>query len=222
MNTFQIDTIENTSELKKIARNLANRQKNDNFVRFLKEKPMSIEENLNRLESKLKNPHAKIFSITTEWENELLWVFFLHNFSAENKSLELWWRINPKKQQKWLWSRSIKQITEKTLSKWEITQIETRHSALNKWSFWTMRNNNFTIDNFIEKQTFLTNSNIRTDDFRWTKSSSEKEIMTVLDEKKSELKLNTENNKQILFWLNKHSFISSNINQKNWSKQDTF
>ena len=170
--TIQVTkTIINLSEVAKeelleLAEEVSERQKHPKFMRFLKERPMSIKENWQLF---LKEKEAKktfLLKINIDGIKETVGFLLFHNFNPENGSIELGFRVDPKNQSKWICTQAVKQALTHILQKEDINEVVGWHSAFNMGSFNVFKHAGFEIEDFVKKQTFLQNINKITDDFK--------------------------------------------------------
>lgn len=171
-------------------------QKNQWFMRFLKESPMTPKQNLEIFKKEFDTPHCMIKWIKLDWIKEVVWFLLFHCFNASKNELELGFRIDPLLQQKWICTQTTKDSIVEVLSQDIVSSIVWRHSAFNKWSFGVFRKSWFQIADFIPDQTFLPNLWKITDDFKWQISNKD----TSIDLNKEE---------KIKSWLKKHNLILS-------------
>lgn len=197
-------------------------QKNNLFMRFLKELPKTQSDNLEILLDKFKEKNSVIKLIKRESQvlvdgveseniefmlwNELdtiIWALIFHSFEESDGSLEVSLRINPKFSGMWLCTKAISSSIQQVLSNSSVKKIVWRHSAMNKWSFWVFRKSWFKLSNFVENWTFLPNISSLTDDFKWELSNTLLwTIGLISNEVDNQKKLEIEN------WLRKHLIIN--------------
>jgi RimJ/RimL family protein N-acetyltransferase len=104
-------------------------------MRFLKEAPLSKQENIDVLEKELETSHAQLFSIQKHSNNEILGILLFHNFNPQENSLELGFRVNPENQQKGICSSAVEKAIQELFTQGNIDKVEGRHSSFNKGSF---------------------------------------------------------------------------------------
>lgn len=157
-------TEDNLSEL---AHNISRRQTNHQFMRFLKETPMTVKQNVAILEKELSTPHCVCKWIRINGIQDIVWLILFHCFNADKKELEIGFRIDPLLQQKWICTQAVKASIAHVFSQNKIENIVGRHSAWNAGSFGVFRKSWFELADFVTNQTFLPNIGKLTDDFKW-------------------------------------------------------
>lgn len=155
-------------EVTDLAASLHTRQKTPDFMRFLKEDPMSIAQNLARLLEEWATPHCQVFWIKCSDLKKHIWMLIFHNFNEHERSLELWFRIDPTYQLRGFCTGAVQESLASILDEnvW-ISKVIWRHSARNKWSFHVFRKSGFHLAWFVPQQTYLPNIQQTTDDFMW-------------------------------------------------------
>lgn len=212
-NNPQVSLVElkTRDDLKHLADLVAQWQQNPKFMRFLKETPMTRQENWRIFLREINTEKTKFFGIHLDWVADLVWFLLFHNFDKEKWTLELGFRVDPQNQSKWVCTQAVKQSLHDVLQMQWVQEIVWWHSAWNKWSFNVFKNSGFQLEKFVENQTFLPNmSNIETfmpeilvftDDFKWR-------INQVL--LKTPEPISLENKELITKWLETHN-LSLNV-----------
>lgn len=149
-----------------VAKHVTLWQKNPKFMRFLKEKPMSIQENWRILEKEMETENCILQGIQLEGIPDLIGFLLFHNFDKKDNCLEVWFRIDPEDQSKGICTQAVKMALHDILDRKDIETIIGWHSARNTGSFNVFKKSWFQIENFVPKQTFLPNINKVTDDFK--------------------------------------------------------
>jgi hypothetical protein len=162
---------------------------------------MNIEENFSFLKHKMLWEKSRWDIIEISWK--ICWILLLHSFDRDEKSFEESVRISPEFQWMWFWTTLKKLVLDEVLSNnTSVEKIISRHSAFNKWTFFTNKNCWWNIVDFVANQTFLPNIWKTTDDFKW-------EICKVFDwkDRKNDEIFSSLNPENIKDWLKKHNFI---------------
>lgn len=204
-NNIHVQKVTSPQQIDAIAQHVTQRQKTPDFMRFLKEKPMSISENTEVLQKECTGEKNTLFSVTMDGEEKIVWILLFHNFSSEQKSVELGFRMDPELQRKWICTQAVQQAIQEVFADADVECIEGRHSALNKWSFFVFHKAGFSIEKFVPEQTFLQNIEIQTDDFQriMKRNTQEEELIDTLHHKKIPIRADD----TIKKWLQKHGFI---------------
>lgn len=198
-NNPQIGLVEiKRDDLKNLAELVTQRQQNPKFMRFLKEAPMTRQENWRIFLREIDTEKTKFLGIKLDWITDLVWFLLFHNFKEKEWTLELGFRIDPQNQSRWVCTQAVKQSLNKILNIEAIEEIVWWHSAWNKWSFNVFKNSWFQLEKFVANQTFLPNIWEITDDFK-------RRINQILLESPKALKL--ENKESIIKWLEKHNLF---------------
>ena len=153
-------------DLHDVASLVAKRQKTPDFMRFLKEQPMTAQQNLEIFKNEYDSPHTMFKGIHVEWIQDMVWFLLFHCFNASRNELELGFRIDPLLQKKWICTQAVKISIQEVFSQGFVDGIIGRHSAWNKGSFGVFRKSWFRIADFVPEQTFLPNIGKVTDDFK--------------------------------------------------------
>lgn len=189
------------SNLDTLSKKLSEWQKNENFMRFLKETPMSPSENFAILENKLSDHKNVSKLILQEYQREIVGFVLFDEFDSTQNSLESYTRIDPNLAKIWLGSLCRKMIIENLLLSDAVSKIISWHSARNTWSLCINRNAWFKLIDFEKEKTFLPNIHKFTDDFKW-----EIEKEDILDSNKNTI-IKTNYNK-VIQWLIQHELLS--------------
>lgn len=181
------------SDIDTLAHSLTKWHKTPWFMDFLKEAPMSFEENKKMLESKLnwQEAHARIIL----FKNRVAGIIILHSLDEKKWVMEESIRICPEHRGKWLGTELKKEAVKKALEIPWLNWIESWHSAWNKWTFWNNKHLGKIVD-FVPDQTWLQNISKQTDDFKWLLDWKWNESGTLI--------ICEKNREKILAWLEKH------------------
>lgn len=198
-NDFFIQDLDKNN-LDNLSKKLSEWQTNENFMRFLKDTPMSPKENFDILESKISDNKNISKLIIQESPKEIVGFVLFDEFDSFQNSLESYTRIDPNLAKMWLWSKFRKMIIDNLLLSDSISKIISWHSARNKASLCINRNAWFKLIDFVEEKTFLPNINKITDDFKW-----EIEKEDILDPHKNNI-IKT-NHDKIIQWLIQHELL---------------
>ena len=199
----------NENNIHLLSQELSNWQEKNQFMDFVKDIPVSPEDNLKILRETMSDWHNIQKIIIEETRRQIVWFLVLDAFDEEQNSLESYMRVNPDFKGMWIWTIWRKWILEALLSKDVIKKIVSFHSAWNKASFIINKRSGFKLVDFLPKQTFLPNIGEKTDDFsrELTKEQTFKP--------KGELVNICEDNKEKIFeWLIKHDLIDLLIMEK--------
>lgn len=153
-------------EIKELSSKLSRWQKNQQFMNFLKDVPMSPRENQNILETKLAEEHNIHKVIIDKTRQEIIGSVLFDQFDNEDMSLESYTRVDPECKGWWIGSQCRKAIIAEILSSTDIQKIISRHSARNRWSFIINKRAWFRLVDFAPHQTYLPNIGKITDDFK--------------------------------------------------------
>ena len=168
-----------SSDLLDLSKILSHRQSNPQFMKFLKEQPMTVEQNRLVLQRELESPHCLCKGIHLQGVQDIVWFLLFHCFNPVSKELELGFRVDPLLQKKWICTQAVRQNIVHALAPQEVGHIVGRHSAWNKGSFGVFRKSGFQIVDFVPQQTFLPNLGKTTDDFkRQISKTGHKEVYT--------------------------------------------
>lgn len=154
-------------DLKELAQQVAHWQKNPLFMRFLKEQPMTAQQNLDIFYKDFDTEHCTFSGIQLHTAQDLVGFLLFHNFDERDRSLELWFRVDPENQARGVCTQAVKLYIPEILQNSAITDIVWWHSALNQWSFKVFQRSWFQLEQFVPRQTFLPNIKHLTDDFKW-------------------------------------------------------
>jgi RimJ/RimL family protein N-acetyltransferase len=184
-------------DLGMLAQKVSSWQQDPKFMRFLKEKPMSIQQNWTLFQKEMDTPHCVFIWIHLEWVADLVWFLLFHNFDSRDNSLELGFRIDPDDQSRGVCTQAVKKSLKDILSHDGVDRIVWWHSAFNAGSFAVFKKSGFQLEKFVPQQTFLPNLAKITDDFKWMITQS------LLDSPNS-LLLCPKEQQEILAWLAAH------------------
>lgn len=184
-------------DLKNLATLVAQRQKTPDFMRFLKEMPMTPKQNLKIFQKESDSPHCMFKWIQIEGITNAVWFLLFHCFNDTTKEIELGFRVDPLLQKKWICTQAVRESIEEILSQTDIESIVWRHSARNTWSFGVFKKSWFQIADFVPQQTFLPNIWATTDDFK-RRISRESLLSPNLPQ------INQEKLPEIQTWLSQH------------------
>lgn len=204
--------IERTSHdmLPEIAQHNEERQKNKEFMRFLKETPQTKNQNLPHLQKLINKQKGAIFAVLNE-DGNIIGSIMINWFNPKNGEAEIWFRVDPNQQLHGVCSQAVALSLEELFLDEEIKSVTGRHSCLNKWSFHVFRKNEFIIEKYVPEQTFLPNIKTLTDDFKRIKANTHSDIIipknTLIKQWKTiHIAKNQEEN--IKDWLIKHNIIT--------------
>jgi len=188
-------------DLGDVASLVAKRQKNPDFMRFLKEQPMTAQQNLELFKKECDSPHTMFKWIHVEWIQDMVGFLLFHCFNPAKNELELGFRIDPLVQKKWICTQAVKASIQEVFSQGFIDGIVGRHSARNKGSFWVFRKSWFQIAEFVPNQTFLPNMGKVTDDFKRHRTRG---CLKNNDTDTTSIHIHKDKIRQIHTWLQKH------------------
>jgi len=199
----------NENNIHLLSQELSNWQEKNQFMDFVKDIPVSPEDNLKILRETMSDWHNIQKIIIEETRKQIVWFLVLDAFNEEQNSLESYMRVNPDFKGMWIWTHWRKWILEALLSKYVIKKIISFHSARNKASFIINKRSGFKLVDFLPKQTFLPNIGEKTDDFG--RELTKEQIL----KPKGELVDICEDNKEKIFeWLIKHDLIDLLVIEK--------
>lgn len=180
---------------------VANRQKNAEFMRFLKEQPMTAKQNLEIFQKEFDAPHTLFRGIHVEWIQDMVWFLLFHCFNAPKNEIEIGFRVDPLLQKKWICTQAVQESIAEVLAGWTIDTIVGWHSARNRGSFGVFRKSWFELADFVANQTFLPNIGKITDDF---KRQISKESHSIGHADANSIPIHQEYTQRIHEWLQKH------------------
>ena len=82
-------------QIEELSTILSRWQKNEQFMRFLKDVPMSPEENQNIIEAKLAEEHSIHKVIIDQARQEIIGSILFDQFNGDDMSLESYTRVDP-------------------------------------------------------------------------------------------------------------------------------
>lgn len=153
---------------------LSNRQKDEQFMRFLKDVPMSPRQNKTIIEATLAEEQSIYKVIIDQARQKIIGSVLFDQFNNEDRSLESYTRVDPACKGWWIGSQCRKAIIAELLSSTDIQKIISRHSARNQWSFIINKRAWFRLINFVPNKTYLPNIGKTTDDFKREISKGQK------------------------------------------------
>ena len=153
-------------KVEELSNKLSNRQKDQQFMKFLKDTPMSPQENQNIIETKLTEEGSIHKVIIDQTSQEIIGSVLFDQFHSDDMSLESYTRVDPSYKGGWIGSQCRKAIIAEILSSTDIQKIISRHSARNQWSFIINKRAWFRLLDFIPHQSYLPNIGKTTDDFK--------------------------------------------------------
>ncbi len=145
---------------------LSNRQKDEQFMKFLKDVPMSPRQNQNIIEATLAEEQSVYKVIIDQASQDIIGSVLFDQFNSEDRSLESYTRVDPDCKWGWIGSQCRKAIIAELLSSTDIQKIMSRHSARNQWSFIINKRAWFRLIDFVPNNTYLANIGKITDDFK--------------------------------------------------------
>ena len=89
-----------SSDLQDLSKLLSHRQSNPQFMKFLKEHPMTPEQNHAILQRELDSPHCLCKGIHLQGVQEIIGFLLFHCFNPTTQELELGFRVDPSLQKK--------------------------------------------------------------------------------------------------------------------------
>lgn len=149
-----------------LSETLSEWQTNEQFLRFIKEKPMSPQENMQVIRRILAEEKAIYKLILEDTQQKIVWCILFDTFETAENSLESYTRIDPNFSKKWFGTQCRRKIISDILLWGDIEKIISRHSARNTASLLINKRAWFRLIDFVPGQTFLPNINKMTDDFK--------------------------------------------------------
>lgn len=141
-------------------------QTNEQFLRFIKEKPMSPQENIQVITKTLAEEKSIYKLILEDTQQKIIWCILFDTFDVAENSLESYTRIDPNFSKKWFGTQCRRKIISDILLWGGVEKIISRHSARNTASLIINKRAWFRLIDFVPGQTFLPNTNKMTDDFK--------------------------------------------------------
>ena len=188
------------NDISTVAISLSEWQKTPDFNHFLRETPMTPEENNRFLRQKLSTDTS--FMKIARIADRVIGILILHSFNKDHASLEESIRIDPKFSRRGIGTHLKKEVFREVLKASAVKRIISWHSAWNLGTFSTNRHCNGRILQFIENQTHLPNIGKITDDFQWEITNISEEIVNSETPRIAEEHAST-----ILAGLKKHKII---------------
>jgi len=181
---------------------LSNRQKDKQFMKFLKDTPMSPTENQKVIETTLNNKNNIQKVIIEQAKQEIIGFILFDQFNDEEQSLESYTRVDPSCKGCGIGSQCRKKIIAEVLSTTAIQKIVSRHSAWNQASFIINKRAWFRLVDFIPNKTYLPNIGKTTDDFKREIHQAQK-IQCYWEP----LNMEQKNIQHIMQWIQKHNLF---------------
>ena len=179
---------------------LSDWQKNPQFMRFLKDTPMSLQENIKILNAKLSEKYSVFKLIIEQTKQEIVWFVLFDHFNRDDRSLESYTRVDPNRNNLWIGTQCRKKMIHELLSWRDIQKIVSWHSAWNQWSFVINKRAWFRLVDFVPNNTVLPNIGKITDDFKWEIDSQQIHTMS-----RDILDIDQKNRDIIMQWIHKHN-----------------
>lgn len=145
---------------------LSDRQRDSQFMKFLKDTPATPEENFLHIQNKLQEERSIYKIIVEQTKKDIVGFILFDNFTKEDESLESYTRVNPRFNGLWIGSQCRRAIIKDLLSAGDIKKIISWHSAWNTWSFIINKRAWFKLVDFVPLNTYLPNIGKTTDDFK--------------------------------------------------------
>ena len=181
---------------------LSDWQKNTQFMKFLKDTPMSPQENIQDLQTKLTEENSVFKLIIEHTKQEIIWFVLFDHFNSDDMSLESYTRVDPNRNNLWIGTQCRKKMIHELLSWTDIQKIISWHSAWNQWSFIINKKSGFRLTDFAPNQTFLPNIGKITDDFK--REIDTQQIHTLPGEI---VDMDKKNRDAIMQWIQKHNLF---------------
>ena len=162
------------NKIREVSIRLSNRQKDEQFMRFLKDVPRSPRENQKIIEATMAEEHSIHKVIVDLTKQEIIGSVLFDQYNNDDKSLESYTRVDPSYKGWWIGSQCRKAIIAELLSSTDIQKIISRHSARNRWSFIINKRAWFRLIDFVPNKTYLPNIGEITDDFKREISKGQK------------------------------------------------
>lgn len=185
-----------------LAHRLSDRQKNPQFMRFLKDIPMSPSENREAIQKALAEKKSVYKVIVDDVQQKIIWCILFDSFDAGEDSLESYTRIDPAFGKLWLGTQCRRKMIAEVLLWDHVQKIISWHSAWNTWSFVINKRAWFRLMDFVPDKTFLPNIGKRTDDFK--REITKEDILRKEWERSDMIKANHDT---IMQWLIKHDML---------------
>ena len=179
---------------------LSDWQKNPQFMRFLKDTPMSPQENIQDLQNKITEEHSVFKLIIEHTKQEIVWFVLFDHFNRDDMSLESYTRVDPNWNNLWIGTQCRKKMIHELLSWTDIQKIVSWHSAWNQWSFIINKRAWFRLVDFVPNNTVLPNIGKITDDFKWEITSQQLHTVS-----QNILDIEQKNRDIIMQWIHKHN-----------------
>lgn len=169
------------SDIKLLAQTLTDWQNNPEFMQYLIESPMDIEWNIKFLEKKMSWDLTSLYVAT--YQDKIASILSIHSYIPDEKSVEETIRVAPDKQWLWIWTLIKDKVFQEQLQNPDIKSIISRHSAWNKWTFWTNKKCWWELTDFVEEYVMLSNRWVMTDAFKWEikkEKNQEKDLLNLV------------------------------------------